>query len=169
MEEENIVIINGESYTIGCDLADSLLKEIEAYQSTVNQFARVKHGERYFYISSDCRLCSTTEYGDNEDFWRHRAGNYCTNPDLMNQRMLHENLNRLLWRFSEKNGGDEEWSGKNTHWHIYYDTIKSEFGFVLTDVIKEQGMVYFKSRSIAEKAVQEVIMPFMTEHPNFVW
>ena len=34
---------------------------------------------------------------------------------------------------------------------------------------KEGTTVYFYSREIAGKAIDEIIKPFMKEHPEFVW
>ena len=34
---------------------------------------------------------------------------------------------------------------------------------------KVTGAVYFSSRKVAEKAIKDVIEPFMKKYPNFKW
>ena len=35
--------------------------------------------------------------------------------------------------------------------------------------MKFNGCIYFYSKSIAQKAIEEIIRPFMKEHPDFIW
>lgn len=87
---------------------------------------------------------------------------------MMKQRAMHETLNRLLWRYSEQHGGDAEWNGENSHYSITINDggePASEW-FVS---IRTFGNVYFKDGETADQAIEDVVTPFLAEHPEFVW
>ena len=102
--------------------------------------------------------------------FRFFVGNYCTDKSLMEQRALHETLNRLLWRYSETNGGDSNPWPHGTHWFIYGDTANGlKMNVSANDAHKKQGTIYFKDGGTANAAIEEVVKPFMAAHPEFVW
>jgi len=125
-------------------------------------------GEHYWNIGGNGAV--NQEY-DNETEYEDEAlkvANYCTDRSMMKQRALHETLNRLLWRYSEEHGGDPEWDGEAYHWYIY---CPSTGGLLYTNVwsAKIPGIVYFGSKQIAESAINDIIKPFLADHPEFVW
>lgn len=103
--------------------------------------------------------------GDRGAFER---ANYCTDKAMMEQRALHETLNRLLWRYSEEHGGDNEWNDKNIHWFI---SKSEQYGFTKSacKYDKYNGVVYFKDAETAQSAIEEIVKPFMEQHPELVW
>ena len=91
----------------------------------------------------------------------------------MEQRAMHETLNRLLWRYSETHGGDPAWTiGEYPefvhHYEICYDHSCKVFRTVSVVNGKCTG-IYFKDEKTAEAAIEEVVVPFMAAHPEFVW
>jgi hypothetical protein len=34
---------------------------------------------------------------------------------------------------------------------------------------REPGAVYFEDKQTAEKAIEEIVMPFVADHPEFRW
>ena len=89
---------------------------------------------------------------------------------MMEQRALHETLNRLLWRYSETHGGDSNPWPCGEHWFIYCNTANgNEMMVSANDSHKKQGTIYFKDRVIAKAAIEEVVKPFLAAHPEFVW
>jgi hypothetical protein len=88
----------------------------------------------------------------------------------MEQRALQETLNRLLWRFSMEHDGDKiDWSNRITlKYFISYDNSESCFS---TDwhAIGKSCNIYFHTRAIAQQAIEEIVKPFITEHPEFRW
>ena len=127
----------------------------------------------YYAISSYGEVLSTFDDGNKRDDLHYVVGNYCRDEQLLQQRALHETLNRLLWRFSMENGEDKNpWDGNNWHYGIYsvYPTDdKLELCTHSTKHAKSQGTIYFPSTEIARQAISEIIMPFIKEHPDFVW
>ena len=102
---------------------------------------------------------------------RFNTANYCRDKAIMEQRALHETLNRLLWRYSETHGGENAWDSQNiqAHFYIYLDTQNSVLYVSYNDAYHVEGVVYFEEEYIAENAITEVVKPFMAAHPEFVW
>ena len=85
------------------------------------------------------------------------------------QVALHQLLYRKLLKFSYDNGcEDDKWNNLNYHWHIFYNHIDDCFDVQGNNGFKFQS-VHFKSQVCAERAIKEVVEPFMKEHPDFVW
>ena len=134
-----------------------------------NPFEREKESS-YFYINNFGVLGTTIETQDRGDNERYLVANYCTDRKLMEQRALHEILNRLLWRFSMTHGGDEiEWNSDNMNYYIFYNHKIKCFGVKGSQICQYATECYFSDRQTAEQAIKEIVMPFMEQHPEFVW
>lgn len=130
---------------------------------------RQKIGERYYYIGGSGSVYSLEELDSGTDYNLFEAGNYCTNKELMHQRAMHETLDRLLWRFSMENGEmDNPWDNLHNHYIILMEKRVGIFSTTGTVAGKANG-IYFPSRELAERAIDEIIKPFMGKHPDFVW
>ena len=128
-------------------------------------FARVNDGGSYYFINN---------YGDiNEDSREDDAlfnnVNYFNDKYFANQIALHQLLYRKLSKYAYENEcEDVEWNSKHAHWLIYYNANDGKFYVGGNDAFKYQG-VYFSTRRGAECAIEEVVKPFIKEHPEFVW
>lgn len=167
MANNNFISINGKKI----ELTDEQVKQIkEAGYIKDNPFERVKKGGVYFYINAFGQVDTVKEtcyYTDNKFY---SIANYCTDRKLMEHRALHETLSRLLWRFSMTNGGDEiDWSKITNKWHIYYDYNSKYFYTGVNQCQRKPTEIYFKDNETAEQAIEEIIKPFVKEHPEFVW
>lgn len=133
-------------------------------------FKRQRIGERYYYIGGSGNIYSLDELDSGTDYNLFKAGNYCTDKELMHQRALHETLDRLLWRFSMENWElDNPWDGENFHYRIIYINAPKWRAIVEAYRTTKFSGPYFNSREVAERAIKEIIEPFMKEHPDFVW
>lgn len=170
-EMENYIMLDGRKFEID-EKSSLLLRAVvgEEKKKKEKSFARVRD-EDYYFIRSDGRVEVENESNSFCDDEHHKVANYCADVELMRQRALHETLNRLLWRFSLENGGDSEWDGIACHWYItFQDGIGGKkLGLEWTSQWHHQGVVFFSSIRAAERAIDEIIKPFMTEHPEFVW
>lgn len=151
------------------ELTDKQVEQLLKDKEESDLFKR-KNEKKYHYIDSMGEVLNSidNEYGvDNK---RYKVANYCTDKELMKQRALHETLDRLLWRFSMENDGDKiNWSGSEKNkYMIYYDTYHSKFE-VNSNATNHYSFVYFYTKEIAKRAINEIIIPFMEEHPEFVW
>lgn len=143
--------------------------EIELEEKRNNPFERVRKGENYFYASykSVDTIREANDFTD-KDFFEN--ANYFNNSAFAKQVALHQLLYRKLLKYAYDNEfKDEEWGGNNMHAYIIYNFTRKDYDVRWTRDEKEPGTVYFKSPTRATAAINEVVMPFMKEHPDFVW
>lgn len=166
----NKIIIDGKEYELSDDLAVQIKAEVAlqemARQMSESPFARMRSDDYYFITAEGCVFtgCETGTIADDE---RYEAANYCRDKKLMEQRALHERLNRLLWRYSETHGGDA-WDTGIGGFYIRRWTDDGFKAFFCGDG-KMNGVVFFADRATAEAAIEDVVKPFMEAHPEFVW
>lgn len=169
---ENKLILDGVEYGLSDELVAKLKEEIainDAVRHKPGAFDRVD-SQQYFFISGSLGIVPRIDVGDTVDDKFYSNANYCRDKELMEQRALHETLNRLLWRYSETHGGDLPWDStpQNKHYFIYHGVAHGiETSYVIG--MKLQGVVYFKDEETARSALEEVVKPFLAEHPEFVW
>lgn len=140
--------------------------------NTYNPFNRAGRGGEYWYIDIDGEVKSFQEDGEPADEELRDVANYCTDKKLIEQRAMHEVLNRLLWRYSEEHGGDKEWDTTypfNKHWYVYFTYTNNKFDCTYNDSHKKIGNVYFNSEEVAQNAIKDIVEPFIEKHPDFVW
>lgn len=167
MDKENYIVINGKK----AELTEEQLIALGIEVPKANAFERTQKGEKYYYIQRDGNINAFIEQKDGIDTRLYDAANYCTDRALMEQRTLHETLDRLLWRFSMEHDGDKiDWQHPNLFKaYIYYD-YKTKMWFIAETLrFRDVGQIYFYSENIAKLAIEEIIKPFMTEHPDFKW
>lgn len=161
---ENYIVINGKK----AELTEEQLEKLGIKIKKDNPFERLPNQD-YLYVSYNGEVCEDTEGGYNADASRYRVANYCRDEALMQQRAYHETLDRLLWRFACENGElDNPWDGEHAHWNIVYDTSEKYFHPSCICYAK-CNEPYFPSKELAQRAVDEIIIPFMKKHPGFVW
>jgi hypothetical protein len=163
---DNYICIHGNKV----ELTEEQIKQLGFEVKKENPFERVECGKNYYRILSSGYVDWAREYSDIADNNLYNAANYCTDKSLMEQRALHEILNRLLWRYSMEHDGDKiDWRKGEFKWAICrYCTDNSfqVYTFQQNDYI---GTPYFYSNEIAINAIKEIVEPFMKEHPEFKW
>lgn len=161
---ENYLVINGKRV----ELTEEQLMAL-GIVAKKNPFERVAKTEPYYYIDAfDCiQTCADNrEDVDNISF---EANNYFNDEATAQQVRLHQLLYRKLLKFAYDNGFEDiEWNNLNDHWYIFYNYAGCCFDCRRNDGCKSQN-VYFSSEEAAERAIKEVVEPFMKEHPDFVW
>lgn len=171
---ENYIMFKG----VRIPIADEQIEElahcdtISLSMKKIDPFKRIQNTS-YYAISSGGQVLMTEDIGYQRDNLHYSIGNYCRDEQILQQRALHETLSRLLWRFSMENGEDKNpWDGDSWHYAIYstYSTDDEiEFCTYCAKYNEFQGVVYFPSTEIAKQAISEIVMPFIKEHPDFVW
>lgn len=169
---ENYLMLDGKKYELSPELANALLSCVEPEQEKKESpFERTEPRLPYWFIDSNGGVDFDTAAAHSQftDF-RFFVGNYCTDKSLMEQRALHETLNRLLWRYSEEHGGDKPWDGINEHWVIISENGEAKMislnYFNSSNIF---GAIYFKDQETALSAIADVVKPFLAAHPDFVW
>lgn len=168
---ENYIVFKG----VKIPITDEQMEEL-AHGDTISlsikksdPFKRIPNAS-YYAISSYGQVLTTEDIGYQRDNLHYSIGNYCRDEQILQQRALHETLSRLLWRFSIENGEDKNpWDRNSGHYAISPTADRLNFYIICSKTTKLQGVAYFSSKELAEQAISEIVMPFMEEHPDFVW
>ena len=145
------------------------LKMLGIIEKEKRPFERAYYGCNYFCISSLGDVESYCDYNDRAADAYFKAVNYFSTQPFANQVALHQLLYRKLLKFSYENKcADVEWNGSNDHWRIYYDPDDLKYCVAGFGSHKFDG-VWFSSEEGAKCAIEEVVKPFVKEHPEFVW
>lgn len=164
---ENYIMVNGVKTPITDGELETLAR-IHIIKSP--SFERVPVGQVYYSISENGSVVEHTELGDENDDARYATGNYSANKTLLENRATRETLYRLLWRFSVEHGSlEKDWNEKGDHTGLYYNHHSSSYIYGTVGGCEQLGGVYFNERHQARRAIDEVVKPFMTQHPYFVW
>lgn len=162
---DNYIMLNGKKIP----LTDEQIKLIQSDAPEKSPFDRVKEGETYYYFNH-----SFDVYDNDEDYLIYdddcyRCANYCTDENIMKQHTMHMLLNNLLWRYSMTHGGDKIELGvfSTQKYYIAYDASHKEFYTDWNNDVKNVGVIYFGSDNIARDAIEEIVKPFIAEHPDF--
>lgn len=129
---------------------------------------RPKVDDIFYYITFDgVRLDDDDDYNANMI----AAANSFNDEAFAYQIYLHELLNRKLLKYAyDNNAEDREWdkASVNSHYFIYFDSAKGHFVIGDNHYCHSQS-IYFSSENVAKQAIQDVVEPFLAEHPEFVW
>lgn len=161
---KNYAVINGKRIK----LTDEQVKTLGIERK--NPFDRVEKFNKYYRVTDANRVDDYSETFDSIDNRLYDVANYFNDKEFAEQVALHQLLYRKLLKFVYDNGCEDtaEWNGGNEHWAIGYNSYRNEFCLYYQDVYKAHE-VYFSSEEGAERAIKEVVEPFMKEHPEFVW
>lgn len=178
---DNYAVINGKRI----ELTDEQVKTL-GVETKTNPFNRMGLGSYCYYINSDETPWTFTEDNGMAVNHMYRNCNYFNDKEFAQQVALHQLLYRKLLKFSYDNGceDDQEWNGmlkpdstcdktaewskRKQHYSVRYSYEDSTFVVFCQYDDKGQG-VYFSSEEAAKRAIEEVVEPFMKEHPDFVW
>ena len=161
---------------------------IEIEEKRKNPFDRVAKYNSYYRVTDANQVDDYVETSDGTDNRLYGVANYFNDKQFAKQVALHQLLYRKLLKFAYDNECEDtaewngmskptydntcdntvEWSRKNQHYSVRYSYEAGDF--VMFCQYDDKGQdVYFSSESDAERAINEVIKPFMEEHPEFVW
>ena len=154
-------------------LTDEQLKMlmVEKEEKRKNPFEDPRFSQDY-YFTNEYVIGKYFYYDKNDYDYRKllNAANVFTDETFAEQVALHQLLYRKLLKFAYDNEfEDEEWNGTNMHAYIIYNFTRKDYDIRWTRNEKEPGTVYFKTPTRATAALNEVVMPFVKEHPEFVW
>ena len=156
---ENYLMLNGKRIDLTAEQIETLVGKKEK-----DPFERAGDKEAYYFTSWDGRIIATDERFTIDDDRCYAIANYCTDKELMEQRALHETLNRLLWRYSMQHGGRDT----RTIYFIYFNA-NGDFWVDFSGDSKIEGTAYFATMETAKAAIEEIVKPFMEQHPEFRW
>lgn len=151
-------------------LTDEQLKMLGIEPEKKNPFNRVGNGDRFFAIDNmnGIQTCTEMSYGRDEAYYK--GINYFNDKQFAKQIALHQLLYRKLLRFAYDNECEDtaEWDGSNKHWAVRYNYAGGARTAYYQSSRGAQE-VYFSSEDATKRAIEEVVKPFVKEHPEFVW
>lgn len=161
---DNYAVINGKRI----ELTDEQVKALGIERK--NPFERMHQAKTYFYIDEHGRVKSYYDTGLPFDEKTYDNVNYFNDEQFAKQVALHQLLYRKLLKFAYDNGFEDtaEWNGSAVHWTFYYSYDISKYTIAGYSLHKFACM-WFSSKDGAERAIKEVVEPFMKEHLEFVW
>lgn len=166
---ENYIVINGKK----SELAEEQLKTlgIEVETKRRNPFEEVNRFEDYYFVDRNNEVHAFMKTDSSVDNQMYTSANYFNDKAFAEQVALHQLLYRKLLKFAYDNecADSQIWGGNGIeHWYIMYDFIECIFYADWVSTSKNND-VYFSTRDGADRAIHEVVEPFMKEHPEFVW
>ena len=162
---ENYIVINGKR----AELTEEQMKVL-GIKVKKNPFDRDGSNNRCYYTIVGGDVLRRVDINDRTDRMSYNAVNYFNDGKFAEQVDLHQLLYRKLLKFAYDNGFEDtaEWDGNNSHWAIRYNDNLNKFDSYCQNSYKARD-VYFSTEEGAERAIKEVVKPFMKEHPEFVW
>lgn len=162
---KNYICIDGKK----AELTEEQLKAlgIEIKEDSIFELNRDKVAN---YINAFGQVVSTN-YIISKDNYKslHEVANYCTDKELLQQRAYEETLNRLLWRYSMEHDGDKiDWNKPTYKYYIWYDPKLKQYNDWGTSSWCWVGLPCFYSKRTAKNAIEEIVEPFMRDHPDFI-
>lgn len=162
---DNYIVINGKK----AELTEEQLEKLGIKVKARNPFERVEWGNLYYYIDTLSETCVLRDDRDNNfDDLMFKISNYFNDKDFTNQVALHERLNRKLLKFAYDHKAVVDWEDGCPKYCIVYDEKVKDFSINFKVWCKSFD-VCFSSHFVATKAINEIVKPFMAEHPDFVW
>lgn len=164
---DNYIVINGKK----AELTEEQLEKLGIKVEKESPFAKRINKGLYYYITASGVIKPETEGGDLVDGGLYNNANYFNDKDFAQQVAWHELLNRKLLKYMYDNEwrDNQEWSGIVKHYYIVYDGYHKNFYATFTSCYKDLNTVYFPSVCAAQKAIEEVVKPFMEKHKDFKW
>ena len=162
---ENYIVINGKR----AELTEEQMKVL-GIEVKKNPFDRVSGDDRYYYTIVSSDVLRRVDINDRTDRMLYNAINYFGDKAFAEQVALHQLLYRKLLKFAYDNGFEDtaKWDGNNSLWHIIYNKVNDVF-ITMKKSASKDFTVYFSSEEGADRAIHEVVEPFVKEHPEFMW
>ena len=141
---ENYLVLNGQKIELTPEQYQEVCNAVSPKKSP---FDKKETSEIYYYIDNDGIVDSVKDRGWVVDDLRYGNANYCSNKELMMKRADYETLERILWRFSEENGGGGAY-------FIRYDKKIGNWGITETTAYILLLGPTFCSKAIALRAIE---------------
>ena len=152
---------------IEIELTNEQVKEIETKKrEKENPFSRVPYREEYYYINDKYNICKIMDINDRDDEEYHNNANYCSNKGLIQQRAYWLQLEQLLWRdccISNKRNIRLDY-----YFYIVWDSFNGVWSVVKYSGNYRSSLPSYICEEDAEKAIDNIVIPFCEKHPGFI-
>ena len=165
VKEGDLVDIENNTYLkdLCIPISKLLEKDFEEIKEAKNPCAKVDYRDKYYTIEGDGRVSFYEECGHNYDKKMFNAANYFNNKNYAEYIAFKETLMRKMDRFAwEHNAKAVSWDKNAAGWdrnvakyYIVFDHSCDEKLVVYNCFAVQSNNIYFISREIAEKALEE--------------
>ena len=161
----NIITVNLENLTDAerQQLMSLVEKSKKAKQWWEGTKFDIKENENYYTILPSGGVEADRQFCTQVDGNRINFGNACKDRDYMERRAKEIKLYNLLSNFAEvvNEGWTPNWKDKyEEKYCLYYDCFQDKWHTIYTFFAKYPTEVYFKSKELAQRAINEIILPF---------
>lgn len=165
---ENYIVINGKKSELTEEQLKALGIKVETKRK--NPFKDVDRFEDYYFVDRNNEVHASMKTDSSVDNQMYTSANYFSDKAFAEQVALHQLLYRKLLKYAYDNEAEDttEWDRSNDHWCIYYDSDDLKYD-VAGYSSHKFDVVWFSSEEGAERAIEEVVKPFVKEHPEFMW
>lgn len=159
-QSENYIVINNKRM----ELTEEQIKAFKKEAEEKNPFA-----ERENYVYTIVEPGGADKVLNNSSL--RENGLAFKDIDFARQVALHQLLYRKLLKYAYDNDAAvDDWTDPNSKKYFIAKSIENNEFYVYWNIIfKYNCVIYFNSQEVAEQAIEDVIKPFMREHPEFVW
>ena len=156
---------NSQSIIDALEVAVEAIKNKEDSEKfNKNPFDRVNNNELYYLLDSDDIVTEIREANETFDDKQYGCSNYFNDKDFAKQVMLHQLLYRKLLKFKF------EKDNPITRDRYFYISKDKSLRVEISDFKnKNCNCVYFNSLATANLAIEDIVKPFLKEHPDFIW
>lgn len=147
---------------IDCNMSRFEWAEAEYIEPKDDSF-RINREDIVYYISSNGGISSFKFSNDKLNKELVNYGNACKDKAYMERRAQEIKLYNLLSNFAYKvnEGWEPDWDDKNEYkYYIVYDNLNKGWCDSTTIWGSILGMVYFKTAELAQRAIDEIVIPF---------
>ena len=169
---DSSIFENNQEIMEALDIAIEAVSKKEELTETAefNQtpFDRVENREDYYFIDGLDHIYRNIEIEDEYNNGYYECSNYFNDKNFAKQVALHQLLYRKLLKFKLQRDKTDPLT--NAEYYFFIEMKDGEL-YVKCEHIGEKcfSRIYFNSINIAEQARIEVILPFLKEHPDFIW
>lgn len=151
VEEGNLI-----AATRSFSMAELLKFDFEEVKETKNPYERVNIDKAYYFVDEEGGVRDFKELYDHVDNKQFNSLNYFNNKNYAEYVAFKENLMRRMDKFAwEHNAKAVKWDCNQPKHYILFDHSCDEKLVVYNCFAVESNNVYFTSRKIAEKALEE--------------
>lgn len=163
---DNYITINGKK----AELTEEQLKQLGINVEEKKETPFARHSN-YWSISARGSVEGLCDYNSDFDNAIYDNVNYFNDYKFAQQVALHQLLYRKLLKYAYENDAIvNDWTDPNSPKYFVSKSIDTNTFYADWNLVVKNGCaVYFTSKEVIERAIEDVVIPFMKEHPEFVW
>lgn len=152
---------------------EELEKELAKFKKELDKADKSPYCERvksldYYWSALDTgEAYKHQEIGCSMNRLHYTNANYFSDESFAKKVAAEQTLTNLLRKYTYEHGwSDDLWDGCDWYYRIFYTRIDSKFDVDDNKNWITVGAIYFIDKQTAQNAIQEVVIPFVKEHPE---